>query len=595
MLVGGPPRLYAPTAEPLKIHEQFEPINAVKLRDSVYVFDLGQNASGIPQINVIGKKGSTVRIIPAELLKEDGSANQRATGSPVYFEYVLKGGETETWQPRFSYYGFRYLQVEGVSLEGDSNLAELPLRLGVRGLHTGNAADQVGFFHCSSELFNKTHALIDWSIKSNLASVMTDCPHREKLGWLEQVHLMGNSIRFNYDMAGFFRKTIRDMKTAQGNGKLVPEYVPEYVKMPFMDGIFMDSPEWGSTSIILPWYLYQWYGDRRTLEESYPMMQKYLEHLKEKSKDHIVAYGLSDWYDLGPERPGLAQLTPMGVTGTAIYYYDLGIMSKTAKLLGKTADARKYDELAIEVRKAFNHKFFDPQTKQYATGSQTANAIAVYTGLVEPQNRQAVIENIIKDLRSRNNALTAGDIGYRYLLRVLEEAGRSDVIFDMNSRSDVPGYGYQLKKGATALTESWMASPLVSNNHLMLGHLMEWFYTGLAGLGQEEGSTGFKNMVIRPQPVGDLTGLSVMFNAPYGWVNTKWESTDQRFELNITIPPNTTATVRIPAANANWISEGKKKLKEHSELKMVRTGEGWVDVKIGSGNYHFIVEELKSN
>ncbi|MGB8193216.1 MAG: family 78 glycoside hydrolase catalytic domain, partial [Chitinophagaceae bacterium] len=581
--VQGPAVLYA-QASPLKVHEVLTPVKAIYISNSITVYDLGQNASGIPQITVKGKKGDTVRIVPAELLKEDVTANQRATGSPVYFDYIIKGSDIETWQPRFSYYGFRYLQVERAVPAGRSNPSKLPLIIDIKGLHTRNAVAKSGSFSTSDDLFNRTYSLIDWSIKSNMASVLTDCPHREKLGWLEQTHLMGNSIRYNYDMSVFFRKTVRDMMAAQGNDGVVVEIAPEYVKFGPPDNIFMDSPEWGSACIILPWYLYQWYGDEETMRESYGMMQRYVEHMQRKSKDHILSYGLSDWYDLGPNKPGLSQLTPMGITATATYYYDLKLMTTMATMMNKTEDAAKYQELSIKVRDAFNKTFFNKDSMQYGSGSQTANAIAVYFDIVEPQNKTAVIESIIRDIRSRNNSLTAGDVGYRYLLKVLDEAGRSDVIFDMNSRTDVPGYGYQLEQGATALTESWQALPSVSNNHLMLGHLMEWFYNSLAGISQPDSSIACKEILIRPQLVGNIASAKANFLSPYGLVRSEWQQKDGVFELLVEVPANATAMIYLPASENASITEGKKPI-------VIERSNGKAITRIGSGIYRFTVRE----
>jgi hypothetical protein len=276
---------------------------------------------------------------------------------------------------------------------------------------------------------------------------------------------------------------------------LIPEIAPEYVHF---TNPFRDSPEWGSSSILLPWYLYQWYGDEQTLAESYPMMRRYAAYLGQTAKDHILYQGLGDWYDLGPTSPGVSQLTPQGLTATAIYYYDLTLLAKVAALLDKQEDKRQYTQLAAAVRTAFNNKFFNAGTKQYGTGSQAANAMAIYMGLVEPGNKDSVVANLVKDLGDRQNSLTAGDIGFRYLLKVLDEQGRPDLVFDMNSRTDVPGYGYQLAHGATALTESWPALPSVSNNHLMLRHIMEWLYEGLAGIRSKENAVAFHEIEIRP-------------------------------------------------------------------------------------------------
>lgn len=589
VLTVGPP-LTAQKAEPLKVFDHFTARSVKPVAGAEWVYDMGQNASAIVELKVKGKKGDTVKLIPAELLKEDGSVNQKATGSPTYFQYILKGDGIETWRPRFMYTGFRYVQLKGGVPEGQPNPDGQPVVTELKGLHVRNSAAVVGEFTSSNQLFNRTDDLVNWAIKSNMVSVFTDCPHREKLGWLEELHLMGSSVRYNYDAATLLKKALQDMRNSQTPEGLVPEISPEYVKFEYGDGMFRDSPEWGSSSIIIPWYLYQWYGEEQALAENYPMMQRYISYLATKAKNNILSQGLGDWYDLGPKRPGVSQLTPMGVTGTAIYYYDLNIMEKIALMLGKSADAAKYRKLATEVRKSFNDTFFNAATGQYATGSQTANAMAVYMKLVEPQYKAAVIENIIKDIRSKNNGLTAGDIGYRYLLRVLEEEGRSDVIFDMNSRSDVPGYGFQLAQGATALTESWAALPTVSNNHFMLGHIMEWFYSGVAGIRQEAGSVAFKHIKIYPEAVGDLTSAKGSYLSPYGLITTDWKKTGNVFELSVVVPPNARATVYIPATAQQQLTGNGVPVKDNAAVKLAGFEKGRAVLNIGSGNYTFKVQ-----
>jgi alpha-L-rhamnosidase len=589
LIVGGP-ELRSQKAEPVKVFDEFIPKSVKPVAGAEWVYDLGQNASGIIEIQVQGKKGDTIRLSPAELIKANGTANQKATGTPTYFQYILKGTGIETWRPRFTYTGFRYVQMKGGVPAGQANPTQKARVLALKGLHVRNAAATVGSFESSSDLFNKTDDLINWAIKSNMVSVFTDCPHREKLGWLEELHLMGSSVRYNYDAAALFRKSLQDMRNSQTESGLVPETAPEYVQFEYGNGMFRDSPEWGSSSILMPWYLYQWYGDEQVLVENYSMMERYLNYLGTQAKDHILSQGLGDWYDLGPERPGVSQLTPMGVTGTAIYYYDLNVMEKVAGMLGKTEAAAKYKRLAEAVRKSFNAKFFNPQTKQYATGSQTANAMAVYMKLVEPANKAAVVENIVKDIRAKNNGLTAGDIGYRYLLRVLEAEGRSDVIFDMNSRSDVPGYGYQLAQGATALTESWAALPTVSNNHFMLGHLMEWFYSGLGGIRQEADDIAFKHIKIYPELVGDLSSAKTSYVSPYGRIATNWKKTGTSFEMEVVIPANTRASVYLPAGKEQVITEGGLALASQPEVKQTGFENGRTILQIGSGTYHFKVQ-----
>ena len=390
---------------------------------------------------------------------------------------------------------------------------------------------------------------------------------------------MGNSLRYTYDIAALFRKIVRDMEDAQTPEGLVPEIAPEYT---VFGSPFRDSPEWGSSSILLPWYLYRWYGDSTTLQEAWPMMRRYIDYLQRETKAHLLYEGLGDWYDIGPDRPGVSQLTPRGVTASAIYYYDLTILSKTAALLGHPDDSHRYALQADTVKKAFDEKFFDPTTGEVGTGSQTANAMALYTGIAPDACRERIFANIVSDLRRRNYSLTAGDIGFRYLLKVLDQGHRPDLIFDMNNRTDGPGYGYQLEKGATALTESWQAYPTVSNDHLMLGHLMEWFYDGLAGLA----TVGTHN-VIRPEPVGDIQWVQADYHSPYGPIGCHWKRTSGIFDLDVTIPANTTATVYLPAPNDAVIMEGWKQIALRTDVHLVRHDSGWAVFELGSGSYNF--------
>ena len=580
------PALEWQMAEPLKIMKSFSSLSVRSLPNRSLVYDLGQNMSGIPQITVQGKQGDTVKIFTAELLNDDGSVNQKATGSPSYYTYVLKGNGIEIWQPKFTYYGFRYVQVQRAAQPGEPNPQHLPVVLAIKGLHTSNAAKEVGSFQSSNVLFNQTNQLIDWAIKSNMASVFTDCPHREKLGWLEEAHLVGASVKFEYDIASLCRKIVRDMQMAQTADGLIPDIAPEYVQ--FEQG-FRDSPEWGSNAILLPWYLYQWYADQQVLEESYEMMQRYIAYLERKSVNHLLSHGLGDWFDLGPARPGESQLTPKGVTATAIYYHDIAIIGKIAQVLGKKEDQARYQQLGAAVKKAFNENFFKTATNQYASGSQTANAMAVYMDLVAPEHRAAVINNIVADIEQRKFALTAGDIGYRYLLKVLNQAGRSDIIFAMNNRNDVPGYGYQLAHGATALTESWQALPNVSNNHFMLGHIMEWFYEGLGGINQGTDGIGFKQLLIKPQVVGDLKQVTVSYQSIQGLIKSAWKK-GQNFELDLQIPANTNALVEIPAKKTDLLFESGKLIANGMEIKMMERQLDKIVLSIGSGNYHFIVK-----
>ena len=578
--------LRSETDYPVKISEIMDNKKIYSRKDSVFIYDFGQNASGIIKVKIKGRKGQEVRFTPGELLGEDSLVTQEATGKPYFLSYILKGENEEIWMPRFTYYGFRYVQVSGAVPKLYPNHSNLPVINELHFLHTRNSSPEAGTFKCSNELFNSIYELIKWSVKSNLASVATDCPTREKLGWLEQSHLMGNSVKFIYDIHNLYNKVIDDMMEAQLENGLVPDIAPEYV--PFVEG-FRDSPEWGSACIILPWDMYQWYGDKEAVRKAYPMMKRYLNYLNGMSDKYILSQGLGDWYDLGPKFPGEAQLTPKAVTATSIFFYDAKLLGMMAELIGEKEDSGKYGKMAEEIRKAFNSKFFNPVTKTYSTGSQTAFAMPLFFGMVDDSIKSDVVNNLIKSINNNDKALTAGDIGYRYLLRTLEEAGQSQLIFDMNSKTDVPGYGYQLSKGATSLTESWAALKYVSNDHMMLGHLMEWFYSGPGGIRQVTGSSSYSKVMIKPELVGDLTWAETTYNTIHGEITCNWKKEKNNILMNIKIPVNCTAIISIPQTDPDKIFENEMLIKQSKVVKIIEVSAGRTQCGIPSGEYNFRV------
>lgn len=571
------------TAYPVRVNESFRPSRIVKLDSLNYLYDFGQNASGIVNLKVKGKKGQRIKLIPGELINNEQYVTQGATGKPYYWEYVLKGEGEEIWRPQFTYYGFRFIQVEGGKPADENDNSDKPEIVELTFLHTFNSAPRTGSFASSNRLFNQVDRLIRYAIQSNFQSVLTDCPHREKLGWLEQTHLMGESVHFNFELYHLYKKLIGDMAASQWDDGLIPSIAPEYV---YFGGDFSDSPEWGSAGVILPWLVYKWYGDISVMEQAWPMMESYLNYLESKSDGYIVSHGLGDWYDLGPKHPGYSQLTPIPLTATAMYFYDANLMAEMAEILGKSADGKRLRKLADDIKIAFNDKFYNSEGKIYATGSQTAMAMPLSMGLVPEEDRKAVLENLVDSIRNNNNALTAGDVGFYYLVDALTEGGYSQLVYEMNNRDDVPGYGYQVRKGATALTESWQALPNVSNNHLMLGHIMEWFYKGLGGIRQETGSFGYRNIVISPNKVGDIKEVSTKYESPYGTIKSAWRQNGETFELDVEIPVNATATIYVPYIEGE-IAEGETPLSEVPGLEIIGQINGRTAVKVGSGKYLF--------
>ncbi len=571
-------RLTSESDYPLSVREIIKVKKTEQPQPGTYLYDFGQNCSGIIELKVTGKKGSVIKMMPGELITKDKKINQKASGGPYFYTYTLKGEGVETWRPRFTYYGFRYLSVEGAAPKSEKSGSNTPKIIDLHLLHTCNSAPKAGEFTCSNQLFNQIYTLIDWAVRSNTQSVMTDCPHREKLGWLEQTYLMGASMFYNYDLYSLYSKAIRDMIADQTPKGLIPDIAPEFV--PFGGG-FRDSPEWGSAGVILPWMVWQWYGDRSIIEEAIPMMKKYVAFLGTKANGHILSHGLGDWFDYGPKSPGEAQLTPKALTATAIWYYDIVLLSKMMELTDRKDDAKKMTALASEVKNAFNAKFFNRTTKVYSTGSQTAMSMPLVVGLVEEKDRKIVFDNLVDSITKSGKSLTAGDIGFHFLVKALEEGGGSQLLFDMNFRNDVPGYGFQLKKGATALTESWPALEEVSNNHLMLGHIMEWFYTGLGGIKQEENSVGFQNIIIRPQIVGDITWVKSSYQSPYGMIRSDWEKVNNQLEMKVEIPANATATIYLPTKRETSVTENGMK------VVVSKNSDGKYFCKVGSGSYIF--------
>jgi hypothetical protein len=514
--------LMAEENPPVEAFQVFRPQKVTEPKPGVKVYDLGQNFSGLPQITVAGESGAVVKLIAGELLTPEGLVSQATFHGPHWYSYTLAGGKLETWRPRFNYLGFRFVQVE---ITGKAEVTSL------EGHFIHAAAPVTGEFSCSSDLFNRIHRLINAAILSNMQSVLTDCPHREKLGWLEQTYLSGPGIMYNYDVEKLYAKIANDVHDSQTSDGLVPDIAPEYT---VFEGGFRDSPEWGSAVALDPWLAYQFYRDRANLSAHYEDMKRYVAYLGRKANSGILSYGLGDWYDIGPKPPGVAQLTSLDVTATAIYYQDLSTLSKVAVTLGKPEDAAAFDATARAIRSTF----------PYDRASQTANAMPLALGMVPEELRSRLLNRLVDDIRAHQNHTTAGDIGFHYVLQALAEGGRSDVIYDMLANPEAPSYASQLARGATALTEAWDANPRSSQNHFMLGHAEEWYYRYLAGIDFDLSRD--EPIVLRPTPVGDITSASAAMHSPLGKIVSNWRLIDGKLVYDIEIPPNARAKVILP-------------------------------------------------
>ena len=493
-----------------------------------FVLDMGQNLAGFPQIKVSGKVGQQVRLYLSETLTAQGTCNQKQSGSPYYLTYTLSGkGEKsadgkriETWHPHFTYYGYRYIQVEGAVMKGDENPDGKPVVEDIQSCFVYNSAAKIGNFECSNPMFNRAYQIIDRAIRSNWQAVWTDCPHREKLGWLEQDWLNGEGLVYNYDCRSMIEQTMQNIADAQHANGAVPTTAPEYIyfKGKWLDP-FAESPEWGGALVALPFLYLQYYGDDRMVKKYAPQMFRYVDYLQSKDSCRILKQGLGDWYDYGKGRSGFSQNTPMPLVATAHYYQWVKLTQKAAAMSGKTVEANRYAILASEILQAFQKEFLhvekaassgksssDAVVKDavekvyYGSGSQASNAIPLALGMVPSQYRKQVLQHLVDDIHAHHDRLTTGDVGNRYLFQALLENGYADLWYKMLAHDDVPGYGFQIKKGMTTLTEQWNPEMGASMNHFMMAHINNHFLPDIVGIRIEQG-----RLIIAPQPMGDLT------------------------------------------------------------------------------------------
>lgn len=576
---------------PNKVMKTYEVKHISEPAPDLFVYDFGVNFSGRPHLRLQGSRGTTIKLVTGELLDEQGKVSQEYTGAPRSFSYTLKGEGEEVWYPRFSYDGFRYVQIENVEASlpsnADATQNSTPIVLEMLGEMIYPDLIGTGDFECSRDDWNGIHKLIMQAVLSNIKSVLTDCPHREKLGWLEESHLMGPSIMYNYDLSALYVKMFKDMREAQTTEGLVPDIAPEYVV--FEEG-FRDSPEWGSAYIIAPWYYYRWYkGDLRVLSEHYDAMKRYIEYLQSKSSNHIVRHGLGDWGNIWQNMDGASDQTPIGITATAIFYYDCIIMSKIARLLGKEQDACHYEQLAANVKGAFEREWYNEEQKVFATGTQTASSAPLAVGLTTPETEEAALEALILDLKQGDYAITSGEIGHRFTLLALTRHERSDIIQKMLEQTKKPYYAYQVAHGASSLTEYWDGpTDGHSQNHFMMGHIEEWFYSSLAGITMDYDGTKEQALLIKPYLAEGLDWVKSSQVLPQGKLDVLWKKDDNgTLALHLTVPVSASIVVAISTIDARNIKENGRLIDTVRDIEVMEEKNGHLFVRVGSGTYSF--------
>ncbi|NLX71030.1 MAG: family 78 glycoside hydrolase catalytic domain [Clostridiales bacterium] len=562
---------------PIRVTRTIVPESVKEVKPGVFVYDLGQNISGWAQIKVSGPPGTAITLKYAEKLKDDGDIDTSniegavKSGEFQTDKYILKGGEMEIWEPRFTYHGFQYIQVTG--FPGKPTLDS------VRGRVVHTDFETRGGFECSNELLNSIQHAARWATLSNYMGIPTDCPHREKNGWTGDAQLSAEQVLINFDPMTAYEKWMLDFKDVQRKSGQLPGIVPTGG----WGYNWGSGPAWDSAIILIPWYIYLYCGDKTILEDMYPNMKKYVDFMSTMATDDILEFGLGDWC---PPTGGPADhKCPVKVTSTAYYYVNAVILAKIANIIGEKGDAEKYAQLAERIRNAFRREFFNPDTGQVISDSQTSLSCALYQGLVDDDEKDKVLALLVEQVEKTDRHIDCGILGAKYIMNVLTDLGRVDLAYDMATQITFPGWGYWIAQGATTLWETWLGD--ASRNHHMFSDISAWFYKGLAGINPDPEAPGFKNIVFKPNPVGDLKWVSAWHESMYGRISCSWAVEEDRFVLEVSIPPNSTSTVYIPASDPDSIKENGQPLANHRyiQIKEYRNGRGIL--LLASGEYRF--------
>jgi alpha-L-rhamnosidase len=580
-------QLVAQMMEPIRVTGTITPIAIFQRRPGVFIFDMGQNMVGWCRVHVRGPEGVKVSLRHAETLRSDGSLfldNLRA--ARVTDTYTLNGKGKEVYEPRFTYHGFRYVEVTG--FPGKPTLESLEGRV------VNDDVATAGIFTCSQPTINRFYTNIVWGVRGNYRSISTDCPQRdERQGWLGDRSAESKGETYLFDIAALYAKWTQDMADAQKPNGSIPDVCPSYWQF------YNDNVTWPSSAVIIPGALLDQYGDAAIIARLYPNMVKWIDHMSGYISNGIIKrdnYG--DWC-VPPEDPKLihtkeaARRTAPAILATSYFYHCLGLMSRYARMLNKPEDAERFTELAGKLKTALNEQFYNQDKGYYDNGSQTSCVLPLAFDMVPKSERPRVFGQLVKKITDETHGhVGTGLIGGQWLNRVLTDGGRADLVYGFATNTTYPSWGYMVSKGATTVWELWngdTADPAMnSGNHVMLvGDLVIWFYECLAGIKPDPAQPGFKHLIMRPRPVGDLQFVRATHHSPYGLIASSWKRTGGKFEWQITIPPNSTATVYVPATSLENVREGGEPALEAKGVKQLRYENGAVVFEVEAGQYEF--------
>jgi alpha-L-rhamnosidase len=576
----------------VKVMKTIKPVKITQAADGVYVYDFGQHFSGWTRLRLKGPRGAQITIRHAGAINANGRLDTSNQGGAAQTDtYVLKGEGVEVWEPRFTLHGFRYAEV--TDFPGTPTLGNL------EGRFVRNSVEISGSFECSNPLLNQIHHNVCWTFMTSLQGIPQDAGERsERVGWLGDTGFVAEDYIYNFDTVSFWAKWLDDIKDSQRPNGDVPVVSPLHWR-----SIYSKYPCWKSTYPLIAWYLYQYYGDERILAEHYDGIAGLVKFLGTRADNYIISEGLGDHME--PDRKAgrsnfAPKRTPAAVTSTGYYYFDVWILAQAAKILGKTDDYERYSTLDGKIKNAFNEKFLNKQTNQYATGSQTSNAMALHLGLVPEDRQNAVLKNLVDDIMIKNEGhLSTGILGTNALEQILGEFGRADVMYEIATKTTYPSWGYSISKGATTVWESFEVDNH-SLNMKMFGSTEKFFYKDLAGIGPA--APGFRKINIKPRIVKDLTYARASLKTVKGLVSSSWKKTDDSLILEVIIPVNSVAKVSVPRIGLRNIevTENDKTIWKNGKFirgpfgitNGIKTAE-YVTFDVGSGSHRFRLKGQK--
>ncbi|HVW94463.1 MAG TPA: glycoside hydrolase family 78 protein [Mucilaginibacter sp.] len=587
--------LIATVNEPVRKHETFKPVRIFKTPLGEQVIDFGQNLVGWVQMKVKGKAGDTVKLSHAEVMDKAGNfytANLRTARSQDI--YILKGGDEETFEPQFTWQGFRYVKVEGYP--GDLN----PENFTAVALYSDMTP--TGTFSCSNTMINQLQHNIQWGQKGNFLDVPTDCPQRdERLGWTGDAQVFSRTATFNMNVHNFFAKWLKDVAADQYPSGSVPFVIPDVLRQ--HGGELGGSTGWADVSTIVPWNMYLAYGDRQILENQYGSMKAWVKYMEGKSKNDLwnTGFHFGDWlfYSVNDDTDGSSAITSKYLIAQCFYAHSVQLLINAAKVLGKQDDVDYYTALLARVKKAYLNEYVTPNGL-ISSDTQTAYVLALEFDMLPENLRAQAADRLVSNIRRYGNHLTTGFLGTPYLCHVLSRFGHADVAYRLLLQDTYPSWLYPVKMGATTIWERWdgirpdgtLETPTMNSyNHYAYGAIGDWMYRVVAGIDTKEDAPGYKGITIKPTIGGGLTNVAADYNTDYGKVSSHWSVEGGKLTMDVEIPANTTATIYVPATDSSNITEGGKAITSEGGLSIGSAANGYVPVSVGSGSYHFVTSK----